>query len=174
MADSTNYEVPMRRRREGRTDYQKRLELLKSGEHRAVVRISNKHATVQIVSYTPEGDETVVSAVSQQLEDLGWSNNTGNLTAAYLTGYLVGAKALADGINSAVPDMGVRDQQYASRAYAALQGVRDSGVDMNIDDVVLPGEERVRGQHADDYESSGITDEFETVKNNIDEEYGEV
>ncbi len=173
MADSTNYEMPMRRRREDRTDYGKRLELLKSGQLRAVVRISNRHATVQFVAYTPSGDETVVTAVSQQLEDMGWDNNTGNLPAAYLTGFLAGTKALADGAERAVPDMGVRDQQYASRAYAALQGVRDAGIEMSIDDAVLPGLERVQGEHAEDYESSGIADQFETVKDTIVEEYGE-
>lgn len=173
MADSTNYEVPMRRRREGRTDYGKRLELLKSGELRAVVRISNKHATVQFVAYTPDGDETVVTAVSQQLEELGWDNNTGNLSAAYLTGYLAATKALADGAERAVPDMGVRDQQYASRAYAALQGVRDAGIEMSLDESVLPADERVQGEHADAYESDGIADQFETVRDNIVEEYGD-
>lgn len=173
MADSPNYDVHLRRRREGRTNYKSRLEMLKSGEHRAVVRISNKHAQVQIIAYTPDGDDVAVSAISQQLQQYGWDENTGNLPAAYLTGFLAGYRAQVQGITRAVPDLGVRDQQYASRYYAALQGLRDAGIDVSIDDTALPSEGRVAGEHADGHESSGIAKAFDTVKQKIEQEYGE-
>jgi large subunit ribosomal protein L18 len=173
MADGPNYETHLRRRREGRTNYEKRLEMLKSGEHRAVVRISNKHAQVQFIAYHPDGDETVVSAVSQQLDEFGWDVNTGNLPAAYLTGFLAGKRALADGIETAVPDIGVKDQQYASRYYATLQGLRDAGVTVNVDGSALPADERVQGEHAAAYESDGLDETFEQVRDSIVAEFGD-
>ncbi|MGM0388528.1 MAG: 50S ribosomal protein L18, partial [Natrinema limicola] len=42
MATGPRYKVPMRRRREVRTDYHQRLRLLKSGKPRLVARKSNK------------------------------------------------------------------------------------------------------------------------------------
>lgn len=173
MADGPNYDLHLRRRREGRTDYQKRLELLKSGEHRAVVRISNKHAQVQIVAYDPEGDDTVSSAFSKQLGEFGWDQYTGNLPAAYLTGFLAGKRALAEGIDVVVPDLGVYDQQYASRYYAALKGMKDAGLTFEIGEEALPTEERFEGQHAAAYESDGLDETFEEVRETITEEYGE-
>lgn len=173
MADGPNYDLHLRRRREGRTDYQKRLELLKSGQHRAVIRISNKHAQVQIVAYSPDGDETVVSSFSKQLEEFGWDENTGNLPAAYLTGFLVGKQALNEEIYAVVPDMGVYDQQYGSRHYSALKGLQDAGLDVNIEEAVLPTADRRRGEHAAAYESKGMDETFEKARDNIVAEYGE-
>lgn len=173
MADGPNHDLHLRRRREGRTNYKKRLELLKSGEHRAVVRMSNKHARVQLVAYAPDGDETVLSAVSQQLEEYGWDHNTGNLPAAYLTGFLAGHRALADGINTVVPDLGVYDQQYASRYYAAVKGLQDAGLDIEIGETALPSQDRITGEHADAHESNGISETFEQVRDSIVEEHGD-
>lgn len=173
MADGPEYEVPLRRRRESRTNYKKRLALLKSGDYRAIIRISNKHAQVQLAAYNPEGDEMVASAVSDQLEKYGWDENTGNLPAAYLTGLLAGYRAQENGVTSAVPDLGVRDRQYSGRYYAALQGLRDAGLDIDVEDKVLPSDDRVEGLHAAEYESGNITDTFENVKDTIIEEHGE-
>ncbi|HID74143.1 MAG TPA: 50S ribosomal protein L18, partial [Thermoplasmata archaeon] len=49
MAHGPRYHVPYRRRREGRTDYRRRLALLSSRMTRAVVRRSGRHITVQFV-----------------------------------------------------------------------------------------------------------------------------
>lgn len=167
MADGPQHEVPLRRRRESRTNYQKRLEMLKSGDVRAVVRMSNNHARIQFAAYQRDGDEIITSAASQHLEEYGWDDHTGNLPAAYLTGLLAGYRALDAGVDRAIPDLGVRDQQYATRYYAALQGLNDAGLDVPVDDVALPDEGRVHGDHTDTRE------QVETVKENIVEEHGE-
>ena len=49
MADSPIYKVSFRRRREKKTDYAKRLALVKSGKFRLVVRKSNSDTYAQIV-----------------------------------------------------------------------------------------------------------------------------
>ena len=67
-----HYRVPFRRRREGRTDYRRRLQLLKSELPRAVVRKTNTGMVVQVYKYTDRGDEIVASAVANELKKLGW------------------------------------------------------------------------------------------------------
>ena len=52
MANKKTYTVPFRRKREGKTNYKKRLGLLKSKSLRLVVRKSNKHILVQLVDQT--------------------------------------------------------------------------------------------------------------------------
>lgn len=172
MADSPNHEVPLRRRREGRTNYEKRLALLKSGDHRAVIRISNNHTEIQFAAYHPDGDRIVTTATSRHLQEHGWDEHTGNLPAAYVTGFLAGKKALDEGVNKAVPDFGVQDQEYGSRHYAAVKGMRDAGLDVPADESVLPADERAHGSHASSYESSGIDETVDDVKDDIADSYG--
>ena len=89
MAKGPRYNVPMRRRREGITNYHQRLPLLKSGTSRMVVRISNKYISVQLINLGPIGDETVVSVSSKDLLSYGWKAPLNNLPSSYLTGLLI-------------------------------------------------------------------------------------
>lgn len=168
MADSSNYRVPMRRRRERKTDYDKRLELLKSGKARAVVRLSNNHTRVHISSFNREGDINEAQTVSKELEDLGWEHHTGNLPAAYLTGFLAGMKT---DVSEAVLDNGLRSVKKGSRLFAAVKGLQDAGVEVPASDEVLPSEERVRGEHIEEMHGNDITQSFEKVREEIEGEY---
>ncbi|MDY6769183.1 MAG: 50S ribosomal protein L18 [Candidatus Nanohaloarchaea archaeon] len=170
MAEGPGYEVPLKRRREGRTDYGRRLEMLKSGDLRAVVRVSNSHTDIQLIGYGDGGDETVVSASSGDLTRFGWDRHTGNLPAAYLTGVLAGKQAQSEGVDRAVPDLGAEDRKDGSRHYAAVKGMQDAGLDVPADDDVLPTDERAEGGHIED---GGVRKAVEDVKKNIAEEYGE-
>ena len=67
MAKSSNYRVKLRRRREGKTDYQARKALVISGRPRLVTRISLKNITVQIVIAKLHGDEVLAAANSREL-----------------------------------------------------------------------------------------------------------
>ena len=89
----TIYNVAKRRKRQGKTNYRKRLKLLKSGELRLVVRPSLKRISAQLIEFHPSGDKVIVAANSIELEKLGWNYGKGNIPAAYLTGLLIGTKA---------------------------------------------------------------------------------
>jgi len=54
------YSVKPRRRREGKTDYRKRLKLLRSRKVRMVVRKSIKNTQIQFVEYKEGGDNILV------------------------------------------------------------------------------------------------------------------
>lgn len=168
MADSSNYEVPFRRRREQKTDYNQRLELLKSDTARAVVRLSNNHTRVHLARYSSEGDVNQAQTLSGELEEHGWDGHTGNLTAAYLTGFLAGKKADAE---EAVLDVGLRTVKQGSRLFAAVQGLKDAGVNVPVGEEIIPEEGRLRGEHIEEMHGNDITETFEEVKEDIEEEY---
>ena len=143
--------MPHRRRREQRTDYRQRLRLLKSRKPRLVVRASVNSITCQIVSHDSKGDRTLVSASSLELKKHGWKGHTGNIPAAYLTGFLCGQKAKKHKIKEAVLDMGLHISVKGSRIYASLKGAIDSGLDIPHSAEILPPEDRIKGAHISNY-----------------------
>ncbi len=151
MATGPRYKVPMRRRREVRTDYHQRLRLLKSGKPRLVARKSNKHTTAQLITPGPHGDETLASAHSSDLEAYGWEAPTGNVPAAYLTGLLAGKRALEAGVEEAVLDIGLNTATPGNKVFAVQEGAIDAGLEIPHNDSVLADWERTRGEHIAEY-----------------------
>jgi len=137
------------RRIRGQTDYNLRLNLLKSNNTRAVIRRSNKNILVQFVNYEVDGDKILISAKSNDLLKLGFTLNTGNISSAYLTGLLAGKRFLSKKFKGEViVDLGLQNATFkGSRLYAAVKGIKDSGVDVKVSDVVFPTEERINGSH---------------------------
>jgi large subunit ribosomal protein L18 len=164
MAKSARYRVPFRRRREGRTDYKRRLALLSGREPRVVVRRSLTNMRVQVVTYTPQGDKVVASADGRELQGLGLQGTSGkSVPAAYLTGVLAGQRAKQAGVQRAVLDIGRHVPAKGSRIFAALKGVVDAGLEVPHDASVVPNEERLSGAHIEGFDSNQV----ETVKNRI-------
>ncbi|NJE25457.1 50S ribosomal protein L18 [Thermococcus sp. MV5] len=152
MAHGPRYRVPFRRRREGKTNYHKRLALLKSGKPRLVVRKTLNHHIAQIVLYGPEGDKTVVSAHTRELmRDFGWKGHGGNTPSAYLLGLLIGYKALEKGIEEAILDIGLHPPTKGSSIFAVLKGAVDAGLNVPHSEEIYPGEDRVNGEHIATY-----------------------
>ena len=154
MAHGTNYKVAFRRRREGKTDYAARMKLVDYDKSRLVVRVSNSHATVQVINYAPEGDITIASAVSKQLANYGYLGATGNLSAFYLTAYLCAKRALAAGVENAILDIGLKSPIKGSKIFAALKGALDAGLEIPHGDFIFPEDERIRGEHVANYAES--------------------
>ncbi len=168
MADSTNFNLPFRRRREQKTDYDQRLKLLKSGKPRAVVRTSNQHTTVHLSHYSEEGDENTAQTTSKHLREFGWEQHTGNLPAAYLTGYLAAKKADED---EAILDLGLKTPKQGSREYAALKGLIDGGLNVPAGDGIFPSEGRLRGEHIEEMTGENVPEQVDKTLEKIDEEY---
>jgi len=155
-----HYRVPFRRRREGRTDYRSRAKLLRSGKPRVVVRKTLNQTIIQFIVADAGGDRVVATAQSLELKERGWAAGTGNLPAAYLTGYLAGKRATAKGVSAAILDLGLQRPSKGGRLFAALQGLLDSGVAVPHSPDVLPSKERVRGAHI----GESIPTQFDAVK----------
>ena len=164
MARGSTYRVPLRRRREGKTDYQARKALVLSGKPRLVPRSTIKNVAVQIIIAKPQGDEVLAAAHSRELKKYGWKAPTGNVPAAYLTGLLCGLKAKAKGVTEAILDIGLVAPTRGSKVFAALGGVLDAGFDVPHDEEKIV-QERSEGKHIAEYGKSIIADpEFYSAK----------
>ncbi|TET26952.1 MAG: 50S ribosomal protein L18 [Candidatus Bathyarchaeum sp.] len=159
MATGPRYRVPFRRRREGKTDYRARRTLVLSRVPRLVVRLSLKHAIVQVIEAESIGDKVLVSAHSNELaKAYGWLSNRGNIPSAYLTGLLCGFKAMANGVDKAFLDIGLHIPSKGTRIFAALKGAVDAGVEVPHSEDILPDEGRISGKHIADYASQLSSD----------------
>ena len=154
MAQGTNYKVAFRRRRQGKTDYKARMNLVDYDKSRLVVRVSNAHANVQVIDDAPEGDITVASAVSKQLSQFGYLGHTNNISAFYLTAYLCAKRALAAGVENVILDIGLKSPIKGSKIFAALKGAVDAGLEIPHGDFIFPEDERIRGEHVANYAES--------------------
>ena len=152
MAKGPSYRVAFRRRREGKTDYQQRRNLVLSGLPRMIIRGSLRSISVQMIKADVGGDKVIVSAHSNELaKKYGWQGGGGNLPAAYLTGLLCGYKAAASGVKEAVLDLGLHAPTKGSRVFATLKGALDAGIMIPHDEDKLPDEKRVQGLHVAEY-----------------------
>ncbi|EHP87745.1 50S ribosomal protein L18 [Methanotorris formicicus] len=163
MARDAKYRVPFRRRREGKTDFRQRLKLLLSEKPRLVARKTLNHIIAQIVLYDEKGDKTVVSAHSRELIKLGYKGHCGNLPSAYLTGLLLGRKAISKGYKEAVLDIGLHRATKGAAIFAVLKGALDAGMEIPYGEEVIPDEDRIRGAHIKAY--------AELLKNEDEEKY---
>ena len=165
MAKKANYRVKLRRRREGKTDYQARKALVTSRKPRLVTRSSNKNVEVQLIIAKPHGDEVLASANSRELiKSYGWRAPTGNIPAAYLTGLLAGLKAKKAGIKEAILDIGLVSPTKGSKIFAVLSGVVDTGVEVPHSEEKIV-KERMKGEHIAKYAKSlGVGSEEYTAK----------
>ena len=162
MAKGPNYRLPFRRRAEGKTNYHKRLKLLKSRKLRCVIRASNNHIIVQIIESKLGGDKILASAHSKELiKKFGWKANTGNIPAAYLTGYLAGLRAKKLNISEAILDLGINC--HTNRVLAAFKGVLNADIDIPYNEDFFPEnlEEKIQGVHVENYAKNLKSDEPE-------------
>ncbi len=156
--------IPPRRRREGLTDYRKRLKLVKSGLPRLVVRRTNRYIIAQVIRSKLGGDETLITVTSKKLADYGWKAGFKNTPAAYLTGFLAGLLAKKKGVEKAVVDIGLHRAVKGSKVFAVIKGFIDAGVDVTAGEEVFPEEDRIRGVPIMEYYRSIKESDVETVQ----------
>ena len=112
--------------------------MLRGGVPRAVVRVSNKQVTCQLVSFTNEGDMVLTSATGKNLvESHKWPSDASrkSVPACYMTGLLLGTKAVAAGHTKATLDLGLAASSSGSRIYAALKGMVEAGKEIQQSEV---------------------------------------
>lgn len=109
------YQVKLRRRREGKTDYKARRRLVQQDKnkyntpkYRFVVRITNKDVICQIIYAKVVGDSVMCAAYSHELPRYGVKVGLTNYAACYATGLLC-ARRLLDKLGLASKYVGVED-----------------------------------------------------------------
>ncbi|HLD38901.1 MAG TPA: 50S ribosomal protein L18 [archaeon] len=135
------------RRRRQKTDYVQRLALLKSDKPRLVIRKGTNNFHIQLISLGAAGDITEVDVFSKALRKYGWKGHGGNLSSAYLTGYLAGLMALKKNIKEANVDIGLQMSVSGSSLYAAAVGARDAGLLVPVGKEAVPKMDRISGKH---------------------------
>jgi len=95
------FQVKYRRRREGKTDYRARRQMVLqdktkfgSPKYRLVVRITNSDIIAQIVHAKVAGDDVIQAAYSHELPAFGIQHGLTNYAAAYATGLLLARRTL--------------------------------------------------------------------------------
>jgi len=95
------FQVKLKRRREGKTDYYARKRLVvqdknkyNTPKYRMIVRFSNRDITCQIAYARIEGDVIVCAAYSHELPRYGVKVGLTNYAAAYCTGLLLARRLL--------------------------------------------------------------------------------
>ncbi len=162
--------MKFRRRREGKTNYLKRRDMLKSDSPRIVFRRTNRYIIAQYVTSHEAKDKIEIGVTSKNLMKYGWPKESGNLksiTASYLTGMLIGKKIQKEKKKMPILDLGIISPVHKTRAYAFLKGLIDSGLEMKIKkDEAFPEEDRISGKHM----KKDFSKTFEEIKSKIEKE----
>jgi large subunit ribosomal protein L18 len=140
-----------RRRKENKTDYLKRLKLLKGEKPRIVFRKTNRYIIAEYVKSTEAQDSIVVGFDSRKLNEYGWPKDAQgslkSITGSYLTGYLMGKTILKDKLENPVLDAGMNRVLHKNKIYAFIKGLIDSGIKINCKKEFFPEESRIEGKH---------------------------
>jgi len=138
-----------KRRRQYKTNYTKRLTLLKGNCPRLVVRKTNRYMILQIIESNDAQDSIQYSVNTKELLKHGWpedkKGSLKSIPACYLGGLLLGKKSKE--IKKVILDTGLIPNTKGSKVYAVVKGISDSGLEINYDKKVIPSEERIKGAH---------------------------
>ena len=139
--------VAKKRRRKSKTDYLKRIKLLKSRKPRVVFRKTNKYIIAQYIISKEAKDNIRIGVNSKILLKYGWPKekigSLKSIPAAYLTGYLIGKKILKNKLENPIVDFGMIRTLYKTRVFAFLKGLIDSGIKIPCKEEAFPEEERI-------------------------------
>jgi large subunit ribosomal protein L18 len=143
--------VQKRRRRENKTDYLKRLKLLKGEKPRIVFRKTNRYIISQYIISEEAQDKVLIGMDSKELNKYGWPKDAQgslkSITAAYLIGYLIGKKIIKEKLETPILDSGMNRVLHKNRIYAFIKGIIDSGIKINCKKELFPEESRIKGEH---------------------------
>ena len=139
-----------KRRKENKTDYLKRLKLLKSGRPRLVFRKSNRYFVCQYIESEEAKDKIIFGLSSKELLKNGWpekfAGSLKSIPAAYLTGYLMGKKIKEKKLEDPIIDFGMNRILYKTKVFGFIKGLIDSGIEISCKEEAFPEEERISGQ----------------------------
>ncbi len=140
-----------RRRREGKTNYNRRLKLLKGDLPRIIFRKTNKYIITQYVTSTSAQDKVEFGVTSKDLLEFGWpkefEGSLKSIPASYLTGFLIGKKIAEKKVKIPTADFQMYGKLHKTRAYAFMKGLIDAGVKLKYKKEIFPDEETITGKH---------------------------
>ncbi|MEK6741795.1 MAG: 50S ribosomal protein L18 [Nanoarchaeota archaeon] len=140
-----------RRRQENKTDYGKRVNVIKSGIPRVVFRKTNKYVIAEYTTSKAAQDKIELGTTSKVLLMHGWpkelSGSLKSTPAVYLTGFLFGKEILAKKLQIPIIDIGMTRNIHKNKVFAFLKGLKDSGLNVKCEEQYYPDENRIKGKH---------------------------
>jgi large subunit ribosomal protein L18 len=159
-----------KRRIEGKTDYKKRIGLLKSNKPRIVFRKTNQYIIAQYIISEEAQDSVKIGLTSKDLIKYSWpkemQGSLKSIPATYLTGYLMGKNILKNKMDIPVVDFGMLRTIHKNKLFAFLKGLIDSGVKISCQEEAFPEQERIMGKNL----KNDFSKTFEIIKSKIDKE----
>ncbi len=156
-----------KRRKQGKTDYGKRIKLLKGGKPRIVFRKTNRYLNAQYVESREAKDKIIFGVSSKQLMKYGWPKESeGSLkstSASYLTGYLIGKEVIGKKLQEPIIDFGMLRMLHKTKVYGFLKGLIEAGIKIKCDEKMFPIEDRIQGKHM----KKDFSKIFEEIKSKI-------
>lgn len=159
-----------RRQKECKTDYHKRIKLLKGNSPRIVFRKTNRFIIAQYITSKQAQDKIELGITSKDLLNYGWpkefAGSLKSISAAYFTGFLIGKKIIEKKLEQPIVDLGMLRNIHKSKFYSFLKGLKDAGVDINCSKEFFPEEDRIKGKNL----KKDISKVFDKIKSNIEKE----
>lgn len=136
-----------KRRKEQKTDYKKRIDLLKGERSRVVFRKTNRYIIAQYVVSEEAQDKIIIGITSKDLLEYGWpkeaQGSLKSISASYLTGYLIGKKIKEKKLEEPILDFGMIRVLHKSKPYAFIKGLKDAGINIKCKEEFFPEKERI-------------------------------
>jgi large subunit ribosomal protein L18 len=157
-----------RRRLEGKTDYAKRIKLLKSEMPRVVFRKTDRYIIAQYVTSREAQDKIEIGITSKNLKKFGWpegmEGSLKSLPASYLTGLLIGKEIISKKLKTPIVDLGMTRALRKNKIYGFIKGLIDAGVKIKCDAENFPDEDRITGKHM----KKDFSKTFKEIKSKIE------
>jgi len=157
-----------KRRRENKTDYSRRIKLLKGGVPRLVFRKSNRYLSAQYIESSEARDIIMTGMTSKNLKKYGWPEEfKGSLKstpAAYLLGLAIGKKIIKEDLKTPIVDFGMIRSLKKNNVFAFLKGVLNAGVKIKCKEENFPSEDKIKGKNL----KKDFSKTFEEIKSKIE------
>lgn len=159
-----------RRRKENRTDYGRRIKLLKSQKPRIVFRKTNRYVIAQYITSSEAQDKINFGVNSKHLIKYGWpekfNGSLKSIPASYLIGYLIGKQIIKKKLETPIVDVGMIRALHKTKIYSFTKGLIDSGIELKHDKKIFPSEDSIQGKNLkEDFSTT-----FNEIKSKIDKE----
>jgi len=163
--------IAKRRRRENKTDYSKRMKLLRGEFPRIIFRKTNKYIIAEYITSQEAQDKIEIGMNSGALIKYGWpkdmKGSLKSIPASYLMGFLIGKKVLSSKKDNPILDSGMIRNLHKTKVYAFLKGLVDSGLKMKYKEGIFPEKERIEGKHM----KKDFSKTFNEIKSKIEKEF---
>ncbi len=160
--------IQKRRRREYKTDYRKRIKILKGGVPRIVFRKSNRYVIAQYVTSKQAQDKVEFGVSSRDLIKYDWPKETlgslKSIPASYLLGLLMGRNIIKKKLKTPIVDFGMLRTIHKNRIYSFLKGLIDSDIKIKCKEEFFPPEDKIKGKNL----KKDFSKIFEEIKSKIE------